>query len=152
MGTVEALSALELFAELKGSTTYLELLENFQAHAGNLSLLQSHPDGRWHNILDDPESFLETSSTAMVLTAILRGVSNDWLDGNAYLDTIHRSWIGIKNAIDFDGTVRDIIGETGIKDNAEDYNPESTRYEDSAPGIGAILRAIAAVANFQHFQ
>lgn len=80
----------------------------------------------------------------------MQGVSNDWLDGETFLTTIHRSWIGIKNAMDFDGTVLDIIGETGIKDSAEDYDPESTRYEDSAPGIGAVLRAIAAVANFQH--
>jgi len=73
MGAAEALSALELFPELKGSTTHRELLENFQHHAGNLSLLQSESDGRWHNILDDPETFTETSSTAMILTAILRG-------------------------------------------------------------------------------
>ena len=57
---------------------------------GYFSLLQSEDDGRWHNILDDPNSFLETSSTAMILTAYIRGLSNGWLDENAYLNHIYK--------------------------------------------------------------
>ena len=47
----DALAALELFPELKQTEEYQILLENFQNHAGNLSLWQSEEDGRWHNII-----------------------------------------------------------------------------------------------------
>ena len=99
---------------------------------------------------DDPESIIETSSTSMILFAYLRGVSYGWLNGNSYIQPIHRAWIGIKSAIDFDGTIHNIIGETGIQDKAEQYSPKSMFYDESAPGIGAVLRAVAAVAKFNH--
>ena len=51
MGAADALAALELFPELKQTEEYQILLENFQNHAGNLSLWQSEEDGRWHNII-----------------------------------------------------------------------------------------------------
>ena len=51
MGAADALSALELFPDLKKSEEYQILLENFQNHAGNLSLWQSQEDGRWHNMI-----------------------------------------------------------------------------------------------------
>jgi unsaturated rhamnogalacturonyl hydrolase len=99
MGAAEALTALDLFPSLRNTPIYNELLTNFQNHAGNLSLLQSDVDGRFHNILDDPDTFTETSSTAMILTAFLRGAYAGWLDGNAIMQPIHRAWIGLKSAI-----------------------------------------------------
>ena len=60
------------------------------------------------------------------------------------------SGLGLKNAIDFDGLIRNIIGETGIHDTSEDYEPETTKYCDSAPGLGAVLRAVAAIVKFNH--
>ena len=99
---------------------------------------------------DDPASIVETSSTSMILFAYLRGVSYGWLNGNSYIQPIHRAWIGIKSAIDFDLTIHNKIGETGIQDKAEQYSTKSMFYDESAPGIGAVLRAVAAVAKFNH--
>ena len=74
MGASEALKVL---SDLGMNTTqeFIELLHNFQSHAENLRVLQSENDGRWHNILDDSESVVETSSTAMILVAYLNGLS-----------------------------------------------------------------------------
>ena len=68
-----------------------------------------------------------------------------YLDGNTFSKVINQAWLGLKSAIDFDGSIKNIIGETGIKDTSEDYEPETTKYCDSAPGLGAVLRAVAAV-------
>ena len=73
-----------------------------------------------------------------------------WLDVPIYSTSIEKAWNGIKNAIDFDGTIDNIIGETGIHDNPEQYAPNSMFYEESAPGIGAVLRAVAAMAKFSN--
>ena len=91
MGAAEALTALEQFPKLRNSPRYMELLQNFQFHAGNLSLLQNKQDGKWHNVLDHPETFTETSATAMILTAMLRGLQYGWLD-QAYLPIIEKGW------------------------------------------------------------
>ena len=42
------------------------------------------------------------------------------------------------------------LGETGIKDTMDDYEPKSTKYMDSAPGLGAVLRALAAIIKSNH--
>ena len=62
---------------------------------------------------------------------------------------LFRAWNGILNAIDFDGSIYNIKGETPINDIPEEYNPDSMFFEDSAPGIGAVIRAIAAFLNFE---
>ena len=122
----------------------MELLQNFQMHAGNLSLYQNKQDGKWHNLVNDPSTFTETSATAMILTAVLRGLEYGWLN-DGYLTVAQNAWNGLKSSIDLDGTVHDIIGETGIKNTSDDYQPESTKYMNAAPGLGAVLRALAAV-------
>ena len=73
-----------------------------------------------------------------------------WLDVPIYSTSIDQAWNGIKNAIDFDGTIDNIIGETGIHDNPEQYAPNTMFYEESAPGLGAVLRAVAAMAKFSY--
>ena len=90
MGAAEALTALEQFPKLRNSPRYMELLQNFQFHAGNLSLLQNKQDGKWHNVLDHPDTFTETSATAMILTAFLRGVQYQWLDESYYLPIVEK--------------------------------------------------------------
>ena len=148
MGAADALTSLELFPQLKVSHIYSNLLENFQLHAETLANYQSSDDGRWHNILNHPDSFLETSSTAMFLYSFIKGVQNNWLDPDGFQPIIEKSWIGLKNATDLDGTIFGIIGETAIKDNIENYEPKSTKYCDSAPGLGAVLRSIAAFLQY----
>ena len=64
------------------------------------------------------------------------------------MQNIQRAWSGLKNAIDFDGLIRNIIGETGIHDTSEDYEPETTKYCDSAPGKVIIEKFRSAVGNF----
>lgn len=86
----------------------------------------------------------------MFMYSYIKGVENGWLNNNEYLQNIQRAWSGLKNAIDFDGLIRNIIGETGIHDTSEDYEPETTKYCDSAPGLGAVLRAVAAIVKFNH--
>ena len=48
----------------------------FKQHAAAFKATQS-ADGRWHQLLNDTSagSFLETSTTAMFLSAIVRGVA-----------------------------------------------------------------------------
>ena len=49
---------------------YNQLLENFQQHCEGLRSVQDI-DGRWHNILTNSSTYLETSASAMYLTAFI---------------------------------------------------------------------------------
>ena len=148
MGAATALEALGSFPDSLQEPVYQDLLQNFKFHAGNLSLYQSKSDGKWHNLIKDPTTYLETSSTSMYLFSILKGLEYDWLDRNIYLPIAQKAWSGLKDSIDFDGTIFDIVGETGIKDDPEGYDESSRDYAKSAPGLGAVLRAVASVIKF----
>src|SRR5690606_27417831 len=56
-----------------------EVLRIFIDHATALKNVQS-ADGRYHQILDNPDTYLETSATAMFTAAFATGVHNGWLD------------------------------------------------------------------------
>ncbi len=148
MGAADVLESMEKFPEMLESQTYLQLLANFKKHASTLSKLQS-VDGRWHNILNQNETFLETSCSAMNLYSFIKGLKNGWLDESEFCSKIDKAWKGILQVIDYDGTVFNIIGETAIKDSAAKYAPDSTKYADSAPGLGAVLRGISAMIRFE---
>ena len=45
----------------------------FQQHAAAFMASQAE-DGHWHQLMNDAKSFLETSTTAMAITALVRGV------------------------------------------------------------------------------
>jgi unsaturated rhamnogalacturonyl hydrolase len=58
-----------------------ELLDGF--------LAQQRPDGLFHDVLDDPSSFVETTAALMLAYAIYRGVQGGWL-GRDYLTAANR--------------------------------------------------------------
>lgn len=53
------------------------------SHAG-IAALQQPEDGRWHQVLDHPETFLETSATAMFMWSYITGVMGGFLDRETY--------------------------------------------------------------------
>ena len=54
---------------------YLKIMDNYRNHIDGLLACQDR-DGMWHQVLDHPESYEETSCTAMFILAIARGVRN----------------------------------------------------------------------------
>ena len=62
-----------------------ELLDIYRQHAEGLASLQGI-DGFWHQLLDRPETFEETSATAIFAYAIAHGVNEGWLEA---LSLIH---------------------------------------------------------------
>lgn len=58
----------------------LFLIETLAAQVKALAKYQDANDGRWRTLLDDPTSYLETSSTAGFAYGILKGVRKGYLD------------------------------------------------------------------------
>ncbi len=147
MANSETLLAMEQMG-LEGDDLFSDLKEAFLEQTRALAGVQSG-DGRWHNILDDDSTYLETSATAMYLIGLVRGVRSGWFESEeeatAMLETSRLAWNSLVNQIRSDGSVEGIQPGTGIKDDPAGYEPDNTDYENSSPGLGSVLRATAAV-------
>jgi rhamnogalacturonyl hydrolase YesR len=131
--TSEALTHLP-----KTHRDYQKILELFQRHAAGLIGLQSK-SGLWHQVLDHPESYEETSCTAMFALAMARGVRNGWLD-QKYREAALKGWDGVKSKIDDDGTVHGICRGTEIGGDLEFYFKRQT-FDHDPRGLGAVITA-----------
>jgi len=108
--------------------TYIESIVNYQDSSG-----------MWHQVIDHPESYEETSSSAMFTLAIARGVTNGWIDED-YKEYAVKGWNAIADKISEDGVVEGICRGTGIGDNLEFYFNRETPPNDPR-GLGAVLTA-----------
>lgn len=95
--------------------------------------------GLWHQVLDKPDSYLETSCTAMFVYSIARAVNEGWID-KSYLSVAENGWHGLKTKIRPDGQVQDICIGTGIEDNIKFYYDRPTELND-LHGLGAVVLA-----------
>jgi len=104
------------------------VVQGYQALMKGL-LAQQVADGMWRQVVDEPGSYRELTVTAMVLTAMARGVRLGWLDGS-YRPAIERGWRGLLARIAEDGTVMDVCTGTGS-------GPTKQYYLDRAGITGA---------------
>ena len=127
----------------------LDRLPDNHPHADTLSvLLRRHiegvsryqsADGLWHQLLDKPDSFLETSCSAMFTYVIARAVNKGYI-GTEYAETVRRGWQGVISKIRADGQIEGICTGTGIGDDIQFYYTRPTPLND-IHGIGAVLFA-----------
>ena len=62
---------------------YPRLLASYRAHMAALARFQDE-NGMWRNVIDRPGAYPEYSATAMIATAMLRGIRNGWIDRETY--------------------------------------------------------------------
>lgn len=100
--------------------------------------------GMWHQILDDPETYLESSATAMFICAfarsIRRGYAKEECRNRLYL-SVKRAWRGLlRLAVDSGGNLYGVCQGSGRSFSRDYYRKLSWRYND-AHGIGIVLLA-----------
>jgi rhamnogalacturonyl hydrolase YesR len=117
---------------------YARILELFRQQMEGLLRAQGQ-DGMWHQLLDHPETYEETSCTAMFVIAMARGVRNGWL-GAGYLTAARLGWGGVRNRVAADGTVTGICQGTGVGSDLKFYETRKTPPHDPR-GLGAVIMA-----------
>ncbi|MEM7787618.1 MAG: DUF4861 family protein [Bacteroidota bacterium] len=122
---------------------YDEVLAVFQRHAAGLLALQS-ADGRWHQVLDNPDTFLETTATAAFVRAFAEGIVQGWLPEAGYREAVERGWAALARQVRPDGTVEGIVPGTPIYFEDAQYQARGPRLHDPR-GLGAVLYAAASV-------
>ena len=78
-------------------------------------------DGLWHQLIDHPESWVETSSTGMFAFAMITGVKNGWLDAKQYAPAARKAWIGLTTYLEPNGDIRNVCEGTNKKNDLQYY-------------------------------
>jgi unsaturated rhamnogalacturonyl hydrolase len=95
--------------------------------------------GLWHQLLDKPDSYLETSVTAMYTYAVARAVNQGWIN-EKYIAIAQEGWKGLLTKITADGQLQDVCIGTNMDTDIKFYYTRPTELNDTH-GIGALLLA-----------
>ncbi len=114
-----------------------EVLASFQQHAAGLRRHQDR-DGGWHQLIDHPESWIETSSTGMFVYGLARGANEGWLD-RSYREAALRGWSALKQKVTASGDIVDVCASTDVGDVA--YYMNRARLQGDLHGFGPFLLA-----------
>lgn len=101
------------------------------------------PSGMWHQVLNRPDSYQETSCTAMFLLSIARGVNRGWLEAEAFLPSIRKAWAALlQYSVDAIGDVYGVCLGSGCAKDAEYYMQLPAKKNDDH-GTGIVMMAAA---------
>jgi rhamnogalacturonyl hydrolase YesR len=115
-----------------------QIIQQLRALARGVASVQSGT-GLWHQMLDRPDSYPETSCSAMFTFAIARAVNRGWLDAGAYGPVAIAGWHGVTSRIDSNGHVTGTcVGTSYAMDYPYYYNRTFT---DDQHGYGPVLLA-----------
>ncbi|HVG13849.1 MAG TPA: glycoside hydrolase family 88 protein [Chitinophagaceae bacterium] len=119
------------------------VVQQLQAHAKGLAVYQSG-EGFWHQLLDRPDSYLETSATAIYAYALARAINKGWIDKMAYAPMTFLAWNAVATKVNAKGQVEGTCVGTGMA-----FDPAFYYYRPVNPfaahGYGPVLLAGAEV-------
>jgi unsaturated rhamnogalacturonyl hydrolase len=119
------------------------VLDLLRRHAQGLAAHQSG-SGFWHQLLDRPDSYLETSATAIYVYSLARAVNRGWIDSRAYAPVALLGWNAVATKVNGRGGVEGVCVGTGMGfDPAFYYHRPVHVY--AAHGYGPVLLAGAEV-------
>jgi len=106
--------ALTLTDFPKDHPQYPALLGAFQKHMKVLSQFQDE-NGMFREVIDYPGAYPEYSGSAMIATAMMRGIRKGWLDPTVYQPIVDRVWQAILIRTASDGRLFDVAESTGTR-------------------------------------
>jgi unsaturated rhamnogalacturonyl hydrolase len=98
---------------------YPRLLASYRTHMTVLARFQDE-NGMWRNVIDRPGAYPEYSATAMIATAMLRGIRNGWIDRETYEPLVQKAWRAILARTGADGRLVDVCESTGTRGLTDD--------------------------------
>jgi unsaturated rhamnogalacturonyl hydrolase len=116
------------------------------AYRKMMAALLSHQaaNGMWRQLIDKPESWEETSSTAMFTYAFVSGVKNGWLPEQSYGPAARKAWIALVGFLTPDGLLREVCVGTG-KRNDMQYYLDRPRVTGDTHGQAPVLWSATAL-------
>ncbi len=116
-----------------------ELLSLLREHCSGLAAYQTGA-GFWHQLLDKPDSYLETSATAIYAFSMARAINRGWIDGMAYGPKALLAWNAVATKVNGSGQVEGVCVGTGMAFDPAFYYYRPTNVL-AAHGYGPTLLA-----------
>ncbi len=104
----------------EGHPDRLRIMEGYKKMMATLLRHQAE-NGMWRQVIDDPEFWKETSSTAMFTYAMITGVKNGWLDEKTYGAAARKAWLSLVTYINDEGNVTEVCEGTGTSTDRLHY-------------------------------
>lgn len=101
-------------------------------------------DGMWRQLIDQPESWPETSSTGMFTFAMITGVKQGWLDAKTYGPAARKAWLALVTYLDTNGDIREVCEGTN-KRNSYQYYLDRKRHVGDMHGQAPVLWCATAL-------
>ncbi len=130
------------------------LLEMFQDLSSGYLALQDE-SGMWHQVLNAPDSYPESSCTSMFTYAFARGLQNGWLpDPPSYIQAVFKAWEALNRiSIDKGGNVHGVCRGSEFSFSPEYYKKELLWNLNDTHGIGIVLLAgVEVLRLIKHLQ
>jgi rhamnogalacturonyl hydrolase YesR len=99
--------------------------------------------GMWHQILDKPDSYQESSVTAMFVYTVAKAVNEGWID-KRFISIAQNGWDALAKKVTADGQIPDICIGTSIEEDIRYYYTRPVALNDTH-GLGAFLMAGAEI-------
>lgn len=115
---------------------YLKMMETLRE--------RQKPDGLWGQLVDQQDSWSESSGSAMFLYAMITGIKRGWLDATVYTPVVRRSWNELVTYLDEKGDIKEVCIGTNIGFTREYYIDRPRRIGDNH-GQAPMLWCAAAI-------
>lgn len=128
----------ELLSELPADhPEHARILEGYRRMMAALLQHQSE-GGLWRQLVDRPESWMETSGSAMFSYAIVTGVKRGWLAEADYGPSARRAWLALVAEVDAEANVKNVCVGTnkGFKEVGADLEVQRKFYLERPRSTG----------------
>ena len=116
-----AVGMSELLRSLpKTNPNYDRIMKGYKLMMSSL-LKHQGEDGMWHQLIDDPASWSETSCTGMFTFAFITGVKNGWLDKKTYAPAARKAWLKLITYINENNDITEVCEGTNKKNDHQYY-------------------------------
>ena len=102
------------------------------------------PEGMWYQLVDDHETWPETSCTGMFLFSMSEGVKNGWLPIKGFKAAVKKAWQALAGYVDGQGRLSEICIGTGRGSTREHYLSRPRQTGDPH-GQAALLWAASSI-------
>lgn len=138
-------SLSELLAVLPKDHRDRQYLEGFFQTLADGYMARQREDGMWPQLLDHPESYPETSCTAMFIYGLSRGVRYGWLAPVQKAKALHAAQKGwkalIQMAVDSKGKIYGVCEGSAYSFKPEYYTEELGWVKNDPHGTGIVMLA-----------
>lgn len=122
---------------------YARILEGYKKMMSALLRYQT-TEGMWRQLIDDKDSWPETSGSGMFAFAIITGVKNGWLPPERYGKAARKAWLSLVGYLDDNNDMREVCEGTNKK-NDRQYYLDRRRIVGDLHGQAPVLWCVSAL-------